>query len=200
MRTTARTTRAAQLIAVTCATVVAVAISGPAFAHIDATATETGELTSVTFSFTHGCDGSPTETLRIKLPGDTTDVVPQNPSGWTSDVVNGELRWTGGSATDGTEASFTATMKLPNATGDTVFFPTIQGCPEGKENAWIDKSTDPEADNAAPRITLGSAQAAHDNTDGHHASRTPLIIGGVAAVLVLAGIAAFFVIRRRRTV
>lgn len=180
-------------------TAVTLAIGSPAFVHGDARATEAGELTTVTFSFTHGCDGSPTEALRIQLPDGTTEVASQNPSGWTSEVTSGELRWTGGPAIDGTETSFTAAMKLTSTTGDTVFFPAIQGCPDGKENAWIDKSTDPEADNAAPRVTLGSAQAANDNSDGHHSSRTPLIIGGVAAVLVLA-IATFLVIRRRRTI
>ena len=44
-------------------------------------------------------------------------------------------------------------MRIVGTAGDTIFLPTIQGCAVG-ENDWIEKTDDPEADNAAPRFTL----------------------------------------------
>ena len=44
------------------------------------------------------------------------------------------------------KGTFVATMTLTDPEGTTVFLPTIQGCEGGAEEAWIDKSDDPEAD------------------------------------------------------
>lgn len=128
--------------------------SAPAWAHVNAGSTSTGDgLTVVRFSFTHGCGESPTTSLRVQIPANASDVTADENPGWTSSVTSTEIRWTGGTAPDGTKTTFSATMKLAGQGGETVFFPTLQGCVEG-ENTWIAKSDDPEADDAAPRITL----------------------------------------------
>ncbi len=128
--------------------------SAPAWAHVNAGSTSTGDgLTVVRFSFTHGCGESPTTSLRVQIPANASNVTADENPGWTSSVTSTEIRWTGGTAPDGTKTTFSATMKLAGQVGETVFFPTLQGCVEG-ENTWIAKSDDPEADDAAPRITL----------------------------------------------
>lgn len=132
----------------------AVVLVAPAAAHVNASgAPAGGGATTVTFSFTHGCEQSPTTSLRIQLPANASAVTPQDPPGWTSRVADGELVWTGGSIPSGAPGLFTAAMTIAGAAGDVVYFPTIQGCPDGEE-PWIDKTPDAGADQAAPRITL----------------------------------------------
>jgi uncharacterized protein YcnI len=141
-----------------------VALPGVAGAHVGAASETTDGVTTVTFSFTHGCDEAPTTSLRVQLPDGATDVEPQDPPGWTSEVSGNELAWTGGSIPNGERGTFVATMVLVDPEGTTVFLPTVQGCPDGAEEAWIDRSEDPEASAAAPRITAGAVVAAPPTT------------------------------------
>lgn len=130
------------------------ALAMPALAHVDAEGqTAASGVTTVTFSFEHGCADSPTTSLAIELPAGTTDVKAQNPSGFTAAVTPGTLTWSGGSIPSTAPGTFVADMRIVGTAGDTIFLPTIQACVQG-ENDWIEKTDDPEADNAAPRITL----------------------------------------------
>ena len=133
---------------------VLLALPAAAGAHVEAGSETVGGPTTVECSFHHGCDGAPTTGLRIQLPAGAADVEPQDPDGWSSTVGSGELTWTGGSVPDAQEATFVATMTLADAEGSTVFLPTIQQCGPAQED-WIDRSDDPGATNAAPRITAG---------------------------------------------
>src|SRR3954465_6324331 len=73
------------------------ALATPAWAHVDAEGeTATSGITTVTFSFEHGCAESPTTSLKVKLPDGTTDVAADNPAGWTSATDGGQIQWTGG--------------------------------------------------------------------------------------------------------
>ena len=136
-----------------------------AWAHVGAAATaEPGGATKVTFTFTHGCESAPTTSLRVQLPAGTSGVTAEDPAGWTSTVTASELQWTGGSIPNGQRGSFSAVMTVPGQAGETVFLPTIQGCPGGAEEAWIAKTPDPEATDAAPRIVLSSTSAATTTT------------------------------------
>ena len=131
-----------------------VALAAPAWAHVDAEGvTDASGITTVTFAFEHGCAGSPTRQLTIQLPDGTTEVTPQNPAGWTSTVSSGVLEWTGGPIPDTEKGEFVSSMRIVGAKGTTVFLPTKQICVAG-ENDWLEKTDDPEADNAAPRIVL----------------------------------------------
>jgi uncharacterized protein YcnI len=164
MKTT--TNPIARLVAGACAMVAVLAVATPAFAHVEAEG-EAGAgagVTTVTFSFDHGCGESPTTSLRIQLPDNADDVVTEDRAGWTADVTANEIQWVGTAVPNGEQAEFVTNMKLTGAKGDVVFFPTIQGCVVG-ENSWIDKSEDPEAENAAPRITIGVEGA---DTGGDH--------------------------------
>ena len=141
------------------------ALPAAAWAHVDAESSSAGDgLTKVEFSFTHGCGESPTNALRIQLPAGTTDVKAEDPTGWTSKVTATELDWSGGPAINGTKTTFEATMKLSGKEGEIVFFPTIQACLVG-EDTWIDKSEDPEAEQAAPRITIGADATGGEDHD-----------------------------------
>ena len=146
-------------IAAIAGSVLLVALAAPAWAHVEAEGTtDASGITTVTFAFTHGCAGSPTTGLKVQLPDGTTLVTPQNPTGWTSTTTGGELSWTGGSIPDSTPGEFVASMRIVGTTGTTIFLPTVQVCAAGQEN-WIEKTEDPEAENAAPRIVLGETVA-----------------------------------------
>jgi len=144
----------APLVATTAALAVLVALASPAWAHVEAAGeTNTSGITTVTFSFTHGCAGSPTTELTIQLPEGATEVTPQNPAGWTSTVSTSVLDWKGGQIPDTEKGEFVVSMRAVGTKGTTVFLPTKQICVVG-ENDWLEKTDDPEADNAAPRIVL----------------------------------------------
>ncbi|HEY6532273.1 MAG TPA: DUF1775 domain-containing protein [Acidimicrobiales bacterium] len=133
-----RTSRAIHriLAGVALALVTVVALAAPAAAHAEAEAAPVAAgRTAITLSFGHGCDGAPTTTFRTEIPEGATDVRPQDPPGWSSTVDPGQVRWTGGSIPEA--GSFTVEMVLAQPVGSTVVMPAIQGCPDGKEEAWI---------------------------------------------------------------
>jgi len=175
----------APAVATAAALAIMVAMAAPAWAHVEAAGeTDTSGITTVTFSFEHGCAGSPTTELTIQLPEGTTEVTPQNPTGWTSTVSTSVLTWKGGQIPDTEKGEFVASMRVVGAKGTTVFLPTKQICVVG-ENDWLEKTDDPEADNAAPRIVL-TQTVAPDTTVTTTASTTtekkePSTTKGVAA-------------------
>ena len=135
----------------------AITLASPASAHVEAQGeTAVDGLTTVTFSFSHGCNGSPTNSLKVKLPPTTNEVKPENPPSWSSTVDRSQLTWTGGPIADHDPGAFTVTMRLVGTKGETVYLPTVQGCEQG-EDPWIESTPDAEADNAAPRIVLAEA-------------------------------------------
>lgn len=138
------------------AALLTLSVASPAFAHVEAEGEVTGGDLVVTFSFEHGCAGSPTTSLKVQLPAETTVTGTDQPADWTVTTTGEQIDWTGGSVPDGETGTFTATLSLTAPAGETIFFPTVQGCASGEE-AWIDKSEDPEAEHAAPRITLTEA-------------------------------------------
>ena len=160
------------LVAGAAGAAVLLALPTAAGAHVDAAGETVEGVTRVAFSFHHGCDGAATTGLRIQLPEGATEVVPEDPAGWTSTVGAGELAWSGGSVPDSQEATFVATMTLTDPEGTTVFLPTIQECGTAQE-AWIDKSEDPEANNAAPRITAGAVVSTGGHDDAEDSDGSP---------------------------
>jgi uncharacterized protein YcnI len=166
-------TAVAAVAALALALLVVVLAPGRAGAHVhsEEQPATAGSPTPVTFSFDHGCDGEPTTYLRVQIPEGVTDVVPQDPAGWTSTLAGDELRWDGGSVPSGQAAAFTATMVFTVADGTVVHFPTIQGCPT-KENAWIQvpSAAEPEPQYPAPQVVVGVAtDATLAADDGDHA-------------------------------
>lgn len=144
--------------------------AAPAGAHVEASLDQQeGSTVTVTFSFHHGCDGEETTGLKVKLPDGTTAVTAQNPDGWTSTATDTEIDWTGGSVPDGDDASFTATMTLTAADGETVPFPTIQSCPSAT-NDWIEipEAGGAEPENPAPTIVMGTIGAPEHGDDTEH--------------------------------
>ena len=104
----------------------------------------------------HGCDGSATVALRVKIPDEVQSVKVEQKAGWRvqirkrtlatprasehrapqSDTVD-EVEWRGGPLGDGLYEDFGLLASLPATPGRTVFFPVVQDCEKGVSR-WIE--------------------------------------------------------------
>ena len=138
--------------------------AGAASAHLepDPASITAGEAATVAFNVEHGCDGSPTIELQIKLADGITDAQPVAKEGWTSSVADGVVTFGGGSLPATTEETFSITFTAPTTDGALVF-PSIQRCTVGQIN-WIEPTVEgqPEPEEPAPvvQVTGGSPAAA----------------------------------------
>ena len=96
------------------------------------------------FNVEHGCDGSPTIELEIKVPDDVVDPTPVEKEGWTTDVAQGIVLFTGGSLPADKEDTFSIKFTAPSTNGALVF-PSIQKCTVGQIN-WIQPTVEGQPD------------------------------------------------------
>jgi len=124
----------------------------------------------------HGCDGSPTTAIRVRIPDGVVAVKPMPKTGWTLSTTEGpyatpyeshgksitkgvtEVTWTGGTLPDAWYDEFVFQAKLPEKPAGTVIYvPIVQECEKGV-NRWIEipepgKSAD-DYKAPAPGVTL----------------------------------------------
>jgi uncharacterized protein YcnI len=124
----------------------------------------------------HGCVGSPTVAVRVRIPEGVIAVKPMPKPGWKITTVTGsyakpyvahgksltsgvkELAWTGGSLPDGYYDEFVFRATLPDASAGTVIhFPVVQQCEKGVHR-WIaipeSGKTAADYEEPAPSVTL----------------------------------------------
>ena len=145
------------LIVLTVATVV-LAFASPALAHVDPDPEEAqaDSRLSVGFTVQHGCDGSPTVQLDMRLPKGVTGAQPDPPDGWTGTVESDVITFTGGPLPDDQDLTFRVLMTLPPTSDTTIYFPFVQQCEVG-EIRWIAIPSDgsgTELDEPAPAMRL----------------------------------------------
>lgn len=134
--------------------------------------------TVLTFSFTHGCENSPTTALRITMPEGLASVSPTADAMWDVDVERADNGLV-------SEVTYTATTPVPHdlrgaATmavslvedaPEELVFPVEQQCETGT-NEWVQVAEDGEdphdLDSPAPVVTVSPADAA-DGADAGHA-------------------------------
>jgi len=134
------------------------AVASPALAHIDPDPTEgqAGSEVSVGFTVQHGCDGSPTVQLDMRLPDGVSAPAAEPPDGWTGQVEGNVVTFEGGPLPDDKELTFRVRMILPATPDTTIYFPFVQRCEVG-EIRWIDIPSDDsgaELDEPAPAMQL----------------------------------------------
>lgn len=133
-------------------------VAGPAFAHVTANPDQgtAGKYFETAFRVSHGCEGSDTVSVSIKLPKGMITAKPQAKAGWTVEVKKSkldkpvpaahgkmadeqvdEIIWSGGKLADGEYDTFGVLMKLPEKAGETLWFPITQVCEKGKLN-WVE--------------------------------------------------------------
>ncbi|WP_455836660.1 YcnI family copper-binding membrane protein [Pseudarthrobacter siccitolerans] len=176
------------------------AVAGGASAHVGVTPdkTEANSYALLTFAVPHGCDTSGTTKVAITLPQELHDAQPTVNPNWTVEKVTEQLAGPKKLA-DGTSITkrtsqivYTAkaplahelrdalvlSVKLPDAAGSTLYFPTLQSCETGQTD-WSEIAKDGQDPHSlkapAPSITVTAAAGAeHGDTaaasDAHSAS------------------------------
>lgn len=110
------------------------------------------------FRVGHGCEGKPTVKVRVRIPEGVISVKPQPKPGWTLEKVRGkyaksydyygtptsegvtEVVWSGGSLPDDEYDEFVLRAYLTGdlKPGTVLYFPTVQECPDGAAERWIE--------------------------------------------------------------
>ena len=151
--------------------VLALAIPSMAGAHVGVSPDElvAGDHGVLTFSFSHGCENSPTTALRISMPDGLASVAPTMDGDWSIDVERGD---------DGLVSAVTYTALTPvptdlrgavsmsvgldESTPESLAFPVVQQCVEGATE-WTqlaENGEDPhDLDAPAPVVTVIEASA-----------------------------------------
>ncbi len=135
-----------------------IAGSVAAAAHVTVQPNEAvaGTYFQTALNVSHGCEGSATVAIRVKLPDGVLSVKPQQKPGWTIEIkmralqgplpsLHGrsiaetvdEVAWRGGSLPDNLYDTFGLLMRLPDAPGRTLYFPVVQECEHGVHR-WIE--------------------------------------------------------------
>lgn len=138
----------------------------PALAHVSLAESNAvpGSRYVAHFRVGHGCDGKPTTALTVSLPVGTSQIVPDQPPGWTIATVREGTRtaavtWKGGSLPAGKPGVFTVTMTLPPA-GTQLAFPAMQMCGTAEED-WNElPAAGKTLQHPAPLLTLAAPPAA----------------------------------------
>lgn len=105
------------------------------------------------FRITHGCKGSATTAVTIRIPEGVLSAKPMPKAGWTIEtktqpletpVDSGhgfkireavtEVTWTDGRLENAHFDEFVLSMRLPNKAGETLYFPMVQTCEKGSNN------------------------------------------------------------------
>jgi len=154
-----------------------VAMAAPAFAHITLQVPEAavGGGYKAVLRVPHGCKGSDTTAIALKVPEGFLSAKPQPKAGWKLDIKTGnyaktyklygsdvtsgavEISWSGGSLPDNEydEFAVNGTLAADLKPGDTLFFPVVQICSTGEED-WIKIPVEgqDEPDTPAPGLKL----------------------------------------------
>ena len=138
----------------------AIAIASPALAHATLEKGEAalGSTYKAVFRVPHGCEGKPTNVVRVQVPEGVIAVKPMPKAGWTLEKVRGayaksydyhgtpmtegvkEIIWSGGNLGDDEYDEFIlrGTIAGDFKVGEMLYFPIVQECPEGAVERWIE--------------------------------------------------------------
>jgi uncharacterized protein YcnI len=181
--------RGAATIAAAAGLVALSATTAAAHVSVSPNSSAAGGFSVLTLSVSHGCDGSPTTRLDMKVPDGINAVTPTVTDGWTVRKVMttldtpitdshgstitervSEVVYTAKTPLpDGYRAAFELSMQLPDKAGETLAFPTVQTCERG-EAAWIEipneGQTGDDLEAAAPAFAITAAAAGEHVADG----------------------------------
>jgi uncharacterized protein YcnI len=128
----------------------------PAHVTVTPKTATSGGYAKLTFRVPHGCDGSATTGITVKIPDGVVAVKPQVHPGWkitvkkahlaqpytshgqsVSEAVT-EVSWTGGPLDDAYMDEFGLSVKLPDRPGERLLFPVHQKCKKGAADWAMD--------------------------------------------------------------
>jgi uncharacterized protein YcnI len=159
--------------------------AAPAAAHVEAapTSVEAGSLATVSLGWHHGCAGSPTRQVSVRLPAGAAEVRLLAPEGWDAAGPDaaGVATFTarlGAEIVDGAEGSVGIELRVPDGADGRLVLPTVQTCVAGEE-PWIEEPVgDEEPDKPAPVVEVvggtgaGTPAAGHETEDDEHSTTT----------------------------
>lgn len=136
--------------------------ASPAHSHItlDVSQAQIASSYKAVLRVPHGCQGSATTAIRVRIPEGMIGVKPQPKPGWTLHITRGEyaqphtlygsqvtsgvkeLSWTGGTLADENYDEFVFMSYLSGdlPAGGTLYLPVVQECETGVMR-WIDRPT-----------------------------------------------------------
>lgn len=189
------------------AAVLVVLGSTSAAAHVTVTPSTTaaGATAELTVEIPHGCVGSATTAISVRIPDGVSDVTASGTDRWAVEQSADALTWaTEDPLPDAETDAVQLSLRLPDDAGAELVFPVIQQCEEG-EVAWTEVAEHGEGhdelDRPAPVVVVtggdgGNAAAAANGGDG--TGRQPLVTYGAAGVLAAGVLAGGAVVLRRR--
>lgn len=139
-------------------TLVAGTLGATAHVSLDVKEAAVGSTYKATFRVPHGCEGKPTNVVRVQIPDGVIAVKPQPKAGWTLEKVRGdygktydyygtptsegvkEVVWSGGNLGDDEYDEFVLRGFLTTdlKAGEMLHFAVVQECPEGLAERWIE--------------------------------------------------------------
>ncbi len=166
------------------AAALAAALAVPARAHVtlDPPQAAADSFFKVHVRVPHGCEGTATLRVRVRIPAGVLGVKPQPKPGWELSTVKtkldpplkdshgrsitetvSEVVWSGGKLPDEHYEEFGIHMKLPDKPNTVLYFPAVQECEKGVHR-WIEipepGKTARDYKEPAPALRLGP-KAAH---------------------------------------
>jgi hypothetical protein len=149
-------------IVLTASLLVVLGRSAHGHAVINETSAVAGTFTFVTIRVTHGCGTQPTRELRVLIPDGVTRVSPRFDPAWKvekrmrkldapyetetgleiTETVD-QVIWSGGALPDGFYGEFQIRALMPDESGRTLWFKTVQICDDG-EIRWIETTSRPD--------------------------------------------------------
>lgn len=174
-----------------------------------------GTYAVLTVNVPHGCDGSATNRVAIKIPKQVRSVTPTRHPEWevdtettdrdtpvtdehgneVTDRVSTVVYTTDDPLPDEQRAAFELSVQLPDTPGTTLVFPTVQTCEHG-ETAWVETPASgqhaDELEHPAPTVAIDSAadeqHAGSDNDSAAADAGTSAPSGWSIAAVVTGGL------------
>lgn len=178
-RTPRRRARLAVGVIAGAALALALPLAASAHVHVTPEDVSANGSTRIDFSFSHGCDGSPTTALVIDIPESAQGATPVVDGAWTitteagADEIPTRITYTAVTPVpDSYAASVGMNVIFPaSAEGESAAFPVVQQCETG-ETGWVEiaeDGADPhDLDYPAPVVLVGAeAEAGHADHSGH---------------------------------
>jgi len=160
------------------ALVLAAPLAASAHVHVTPDESAAGTTSRLAFSFSHGCDDSPTTAITITIPERIDGVTPVLDGAWTitrdlgDDGIATQVTYT---AVTPVESGIAAAVSLDvifasSAAETTVAFPVLQTCVEGQTD-WAEVAaegqTEDDLESPAPVVAVGAVteDAGHGHGD-----------------------------------
>lgn len=175
------TRRGLAIAAVAAGLVLAAPAAASAHVGVSPDAVEPKGSAVLTFSFTHGCEDSPTTALRITMPEGLTSVSPTVDSVWDITVEHADnglvsaVTYTATTPIPGDlRGAASMAVRLGEDAPDTLAFPVEQQCETGV-NEWVELAEDGadphDLESPAPVVMVAAdaseaTNSTHEHTDG----------------------------------